>query len=543
MTFRSLVRPPSWRLLLPATMAPVVETALLRALGAREASSLGPQVTALPPFDLFHDLRWISTYHDSWPVLALEVVAAIALRSAWVAWAVHVSWPTAERPPMPKAALRAATFYALAVLLLLPWVLLLFGMALTHLSDLFFAGLPPAVAVAGLLCSGAFRQAVGGWWRWAPSLRALALAGATFLMLTTAGALIASAPVPAAVLVAAVAGAANAWIVSSLVGSIAGERTTSWRRHVLVPVALATTFAVALGGAALGFRVNRTPAAAGIAVRLPAHAEGRPVLVVSGFASRWTLTVPFVLPSGFVAWRYSYRGMQGRTMLPYAPSDTLQPLRVSADRMAAQVAALHDAYGGPVTIVAESEGAMVARDYLLERYRPESREVTMLIVLDMPAGASSVTYPPVGVQGLGVGTGWGLRGLAHVIRWLGHLEVTADAPLLREMADCPGLMRRIGTAPPPEGVRQVTIHALADAVDGPPISTLPPGQAFVIPAGHGNLLSNPTAQRLVDAVLSGTAPVPPSPLTTRSAAAVAALAEPWQTPALPPSLQIDHGAC
>jgi len=63
------------RLILPAVLAPAVETAVLLAWGPAGSAALGPQITAPPPFDLFHDLRWISVYHDSWVVLALELVA------------------------------------------------------------------------------------------------------------------------------------------------------------------------------------------------------------------------------------------------------------------------------------------------------------------------------------------------------------------------------------------------------------------------------------------------------------------------------------
>src|SRR6266540_215895 len=48
-----------------------------------------------------------------------------------------------DRPPGP-AARRALVFYATASILLWPWVALLFGGAISHLSYLYFAALPPA---------------------------------------------------------------------------------------------------------------------------------------------------------------------------------------------------------------------------------------------------------------------------------------------------------------------------------------------------------------------------------------------------------------
>ena len=62
--------------------------------------------------------------------------------------------------------------------------------------------------------------------------------------------------------------------------------------------------------------------------------------------------------------------------------------------MVRQVHTLAMAYGEPVTLVGESEGALVARAYLLHVYRPASHDVDRLITLDMPSGASGVYFPP-----------------------------------------------------------------------------------------------------------------------------------------------------
>ena len=83
---RGFLRRPG--LLLPAVLAPMAEVALVRTLGPAGSAALGPQVTAPPPLDLFHDLRWISVFHDTWVVLAFELVAVVVLRSLWVAWMV-----------------------------------------------------------------------------------------------------------------------------------------------------------------------------------------------------------------------------------------------------------------------------------------------------------------------------------------------------------------------------------------------------------------------------------------------------------------------
>src|SRR5437870_10382360 len=79
-------------LLLPAVLAPVAETALLRTL-APGSAALAAQVTAPPPLDLFHALRWVSVFHDSWLTFALELVGILLLRSVWMARVVQRAWP------------------------------------------------------------------------------------------------------------------------------------------------------------------------------------------------------------------------------------------------------------------------------------------------------------------------------------------------------------------------------------------------------------------------------------------------------------------
>ena len=145
----------------PAVLSAVVETGLLLAFGPRDAAGLGPQVSAPPPFDLFHDLRWISVYHLSWWMLGLELGVALALRSLYVAWFVQRAWPGPNPPSMPKAFVRALSFYAIASVLLLPWVVLLFALAVSKVSYFFFVARPPALLLALVIHRGAMTQAAG----------------------------------------------------------------------------------------------------------------------------------------------------------------------------------------------------------------------------------------------------------------------------------------------------------------------------------------------------------------------------------------------
>jgi hypothetical protein len=526
-----LARP---KLLLPAVLGPVAETAAIMILGPKGSAALGPQLTAPPPFDLFHDLRWISVYHNSWPLLAIELLAAIGFRSAYVAWMLQGAWPREHAPAMPAAALRAAPFYAASTILLLPWVAILFGMALTHLSYLFFVAVPPALAIVLVVHRGALAQAAGRWWRWQPSWFSLAWIVGSFAWLTAAGAIISVSPLPVALPVAAAAGLLNAKAMITITASIAGADEGQHLEHpTLVPVALVTTFVVVVGGAFVGFAAA-VPQRGGFdqTVGIPASAGGHPVLVAAGFNSHWDPPPHLPLPSGFTAWRYSYRGLgPGNELLSYGPTDTLQPLLVSARRMGEQVDALHRAYGEPVTIVAESEGALVARIYLLRIYRPGSGDVDRAVLLDMPIGDSSVYYPPPGSQGWGVASGWGLRALAAVVRNLGPLKVSADAPVFRDIAECRSLMVDAVHAQAPAGVDLVTVQALADAVDAIGGLEVPASRRYVVASAHGGLIAQRSVQSLIYDSLSGRLGQQSSTSLT-AVRVISAVASPWQAPGL-----------
>jgi hypothetical protein len=233
-------------------------------------------------------------------------------------------------------------------------------------------------------------------------------------------------------------------------------------------------------------------------------------------------------------------------LVPYDPADTLQPLLVSARRMGQQADALARAYREPVTIVAESEGALVARTFLLRVYRPETEDVDRLVILDMPNAASSVYYPRAGVQGWGVGSGWALRGLARLIRKLGPLPVSADAPIVRDLVECRTLISGVVENPPPKGVQELSIRALADAVDDSDPHALPGAITYMVAAAHGGLVRRTDVQdRIFDSLAeaSDVAVVPSvGSFRLRLARLVAAASEPWQTPRLALGLA-PSGAC
>ena len=109
---------------------------------APAARALAPQVTALPPLAIFHDLRWL---YSTPAVLALVLrcccAALLLARSALNTVAGH-GWPGRRylAPPPPLAALRGAlAFTLLAGLLMVPIVTLIFGVAVLPFSWPFLA--------------------------------------------------------------------------------------------------------------------------------------------------------------------------------------------------------------------------------------------------------------------------------------------------------------------------------------------------------------------------------------------------------------------
>jgi hypothetical protein len=86
-------------------------------------------------------------------LLGLELAAVLALRSLYAAWLVRRAWRQGSGFvwSFVRAAGRALVFYTTASVLFSPWVALLFGGAISHLSYLYFAALPPTLTVAVVL--------------------------------------------------------------------------------------------------------------------------------------------------------------------------------------------------------------------------------------------------------------------------------------------------------------------------------------------------------------------------------------------------------
>ena len=460
---------------------------------------MAPQVVAPAPFGVFHDLRWLVVYHRSLPAFFVELAALLLFRSALDALLVREAWPARlERPSYLLAWSRTLAFTFVAALLLAPWVVLLFGLDVVSLSWLFFSAIPPVLAVALLTNGGAVSS---DWWRRTVPLRAVGWVALTFLVMSACGGVVSYDPAALAVPVAAAGGVFNAWAWNGVVAAMTSERRS--RRFVPVaPAGLAFLLAVVVGGTEIGFAVTTARAHdqrvhVELAAAAPRPDHGTPVLIASGFGTKWDGRSGPWLPGPFDETRFSYRGLDAAgNPRPYQANDTGGSLRTLDAAMAVQVAALARRDHGPVSIVAASEGSLVAETFLaLYPHAPVS-QVVLLSPLVTPG---RVYYPPAGTDSWGVVGGEGLAALSEALGGLSPLRISPSTPLFRSIeADAP-MIGAVLACPPP-GVRVVAVEPLADAVAAPadPDPVVP---TVVVPAFHSGTLGDPNADTAVTDVL------------------------------------------
>lgn len=513
-------------LLAVAVAGPLLELALLWWLAPASMLPLAPQVTAPEPLGIFHDLRWLLVYHPSWAAFVVEAIAMLAFRSTVAAVLVSQAWPDeVERPPFARILAPVAVFTAITAALLSPWAAFAFGVGVMSLSWLFFVAIPVTLLVGVFMHHGVVR---GPWWCQHPPLRTVGWALLSFVVLTAAGGLLVEVPAALRLPVVAATGLFNAWAWTGIVHGVVCHRPSL--RVPLAPIGVAALVAVAAVGTVVGFRLGRPD---GDAHAVPAGAldEGRPVLVVTGFGTGWDGRPQERFPGSFEERRFSYRGTarSGRAV-GYEAEDTLRSISELVFRMRRQVEAFHAETGRQVSIVAESEGALLAKSYVTAY--PDA-PVDRLVLLSPLVRPARVYYPPQGQDGWGVVTSWELRGLSALIRGLTPMEVSTDTELFRSVADNAPVLRSVLACPAP-GIDELAVVPVADAVAS---AELDVGglRVLSVPAFHGGLLGNPDAQRLVALELAGRE-AQGSSAWTLGARAVRAMAATWQVPELPLSL-------
>lgn len=514
------------RRLLAITVGLALVEALLVGLFIPGSLALAPHVSAPEPFGVFHDLRWLFVYHPNALAFAGEALLLLGFRTLVTATIVREAWPDeVDRPSWPVLLRRSAAFTGVTAVILAPWAALEFGAAVMSLSWLFYVAIPLTLLIALFVHHG---SVVGGWWKHPPPLRTVGWIAAVFAGLSLASGLVRGAPPGLRPFVIAGAGVFNAWAWHGIVRGVVCRRPV--RRAVpLAPIGVTGLVAIAAVGTTLGFELSK-PIARPFDVETVASG-GEPVLVVSGFASNWSGSSQERFGGAFEERRFSYRGLdeEGRA-LPYDRDDTLAALPQLVDRMALQVEDFHRDTGRRVSIVAESQGALLAKTYVAAHPDAPVDELILLSPLVRPA---RVYYPPSGEDGWGVVTGYPLRGIAAMVRGLTPLTMDTDSDLFESVNEHAPLLRTV-LACPVTGVDQLIITPIADAVASADLDT---GSLQVIEVAdfHGGLLSDGRVREMVSEELSGGEP-DRSETVSLGARAVRAMAAGWQVPELDVSL-------
>lgn len=506
----------------------VVEVVAVHLSGLSAATGLAPQLTAPAPFGVFHDVRWLLVFHPSWLGFVLEALALLAFRGGLTAVMLREAWPKdAERPPFRTFLLRGTAFTTVLAVLVSPWAALLFAQAVLPVSWLMFVGLPTTAFLALLLHHGVVTPQ---WWRGLPPPRSVGWIAFTLLVLTVSATVITTTPFPAAVLAAALTGLFNAWAWQGICRVLV-HRDHPRRRIPLTPLGVGAVVLLVVGGTFLGFEFARTSSEVSSELRAAGSERGRPVLLVTGFGSSWDGEDEPFSPE-YRARRFSYRGSAADGgPLPYEAAATHAALGVLVERIEEQVEAFAREAGRPVSIVAESEGSLVAKVYVSTR--PEA-PVEKLVLLSPLLGPGRVYYPPRGSAGWGVAGGWELRGLAAVLEWVASFELPPDGAFVRSVLDNASALRDVMGCSVP-GVEQTVIFPLADAVAAP-YTTAGGVRVAVVPEFHGGLLSEGDVRRGVLLELRGLDLPSPKALEVANLA-IRGAASAWQVPTLPPAAE------
>lgn len=524
---------------------------------APAARALAPQLTALAPLAIFHDLRWLYTAQPSVAYFGLLLAGLVAARAGLTTVLVRLAWPAGIRPPGLLAAFREALpVTAVACVLMSPIVSLSFGVAILPFSWPFLAMLPAMLLIALPL---GYVGVVGTWWRELPSLPVAGWLLTEFVVLSAAAAACSALPPLAAIPVAGVASLVNAraWYgvtaCAARPRAAARQRATEaplWRvmnplwllREIPgVPLAIAvvvslvivmTRLVFILGGHGFLPRPAVGPGQSAVAAAhaapqasaaaAPAAGPRDPVLEVFGFGSTCCPHHPALARAmpGTLVEQFSYRGMSpGGKPLPYQPTDGNLPLPVIGDRIAAQVWRLHERTGQRVDLVAESEGTLGVDAMLARHPQAPIGSVVLLSPIIAPGGARYSSAAEAGVVA---------RDELHAVIWfVGGLSPfgSSGAQTLIDSVSKDGarFAAAAGSAPP----RLLEVVPLADAVTLPACRL--PANVLVVPAFHGELLADPAALRLVRAFLSYQ-PVRGAPGLRSTAEFMAAAATAWRMP-------------
>ena len=527
----------------------MAETTVLSFL-APSARPLAPQVTALPPLAAYHDLRWLFAFNQSWLGFTAVLVLLVLARAAVDAILVQLAWPrqadpAAPRLPRPRfltSVLSCAVLTVLVGLVLSPVVTLMFGVALLPFSWPYLAAVPILLGTMVALSQGGVGQA---WWRRLPPARTAAWVVATFLILSLASALMAHLDTPGIVAVAGLAGAVNAraWygLTTAAIprgvprgvwgdgspqerGGFGGGRPPRGIWLPVAPLAAVMVLALVVGMARLAFTgtvhfatgtsdaiagaVTNVGQGTGLTAGKAGRARGNAghggaatgaakprgaMLVVEGFGSSCCHAADTLRAAepGMLVRQFSYLGLNAAGQpVPYGPAAGNLSIQVLGDRMAAQVESLYDQVGGPVDVVAESEGTLGLYAMLARHPHVPVKSVTLL---------SPIVEPGQLGQADGTVPGAALTTLNNLIGSMSPYGSSGAGTLIDSVSQVGA--RYFELVSRQRSLPWLAVIPLADAV------TLPacpwPQNVIFIDGFHGGLLGYASVRQLVEAFLSG----------------------------------------
>ena len=541
-------------LIMLGAAVPMAEAAVVNAV-TPSARVLAPQVTALAPLAVFHDLRWLFGFGGTWPRFVLALAGLVVGRSVLDAALAWLAWPRGQPRPRPAVLLGSGAILTLcAGLLMSPLVTLTFGVALLPFSWPFLGTLPALILFALVLSHGA---TASGWWRTMPTLRSAEWLVADFLVLSLAAVVIGRLAAVWAVPVAGLTGIINAraWygVATSLAVPrasgrlrLAARRVPVARRLPVAPAAAVLAVALVIGVARAGFVVAAsspariTRAAPAAARRPPAgpgtpgrrSAGGRPPCWRSGASG------PPAAPRRPRS--ASSRATRSRSSSPTAawtptagrcrpgrPPVTC-PCRCWATGSPPRCEHLHAETGRPVDLVAESEGTLGI--YAMLARHPDV-PVGSIVLLSPIVAPGQVSYPADAPAGRGAVPGYALQAVVWFIGGLSPFG-TSGAEQLISSVDRSGAQYAAEAAEQTRRhpIRWMAVVPLADSLTMP--SCQLPSNTLVVPALHGGLLGNTEVQRAVRSFLGG-ASVRAQPPLQDAAEIVSQAAAAWRMPELP----------
>ncbi len=530
------------------------------------ARAMSPEVTALAPLAVFHDLRWLFGLGGTWPRFLLTLLAVVAARSVLDAVLAWLAWPRElARPRVTLLLGSSAALTICAVLLLAPLVALTFGVALLPFSWPFLGVLPVLMLYALLLSHG---SAASWWWRTLPPLRAAAWLLAEFVALSAAALLINRVPAGWAIPVAGLVGVVNAraWygVTTSLTSPLTRSlsiapgaqaaalspppaptphwRSAATRRIPVAPMAAVLAIAMVLGVARAGFAVAAAPhhhhsgsqvsTGARPASARSTTASPSPVLEVRGFGSSCCSSAASLraIAGGAVAEQFSYRGLSASGQpLPQGAAASDLPLSQLGDRIAAQVERMYAETGRPVDLVAESEGTLGV--YAMLARHPDV-PIASVVLLSPIVNPGQVSYPSDDRDARGAVPGYALQAVVWFVGGLSPFGTSGAEKLINSVNEvgaryAQAAVRENGLDPK----RWLAVVPLADSLTLPACPL--PAHTMVVAALHGGLLGDPEVQDTVRDFLAGH-PVSPESRLQEVATVVAQAATAWRMPQLSP---------